>query len=453
VSRPETAKTDLILRRLVRRQDVQGIRKLLKGARPEDIAVAMQVLTWSEQRRLYGLIDDPTVAADVLASLSSDSVLAVTQEMTEEYMAELLDRMEADDATDVLGALPEDQRERVLAELVEDGDEDVAELLNYPPDSAGGIMSPDFFQISLEATCGQAIREIQQVSDELPSVHYAYVVGPNERLVGVVSLRQLVVNPSYARLASIMVEDPIVVHPQDDQEEVARFVARYDLLSVPVVDRAHRILGIVTVDDVVDVIRAEAAEDMLRMVGISEDGDLSPARSLWRQARTRGGWLVTTLVVGLFMSEIIGSFESALEKEAVLAGFIPVIMGMAGNVGIQGATIAVRGLSTGQLQPVDFVRFIYTELRVGLVLGVAFGIMLTTWAALRYGSNPMIGVALGTSIVLAIGAAGMIGALIPVVFSRFNVDPALAAGPVVTSVVDVLGVVIYFNVAMLALGL
>lgn len=444
------ARTEAILRRLVRRDAAAALRKVLSRTPPQDVAAAMEHMTWPEQRRLYDAIENMDVAAAVLSYLGDDSVREVTRDLTEDYVADLLDRMEPDDATDVVAVLPVGLRERVLAEL--DAEEDVAELLAWPPDSAGGIMSPEAFTMPDSATCGEAIRALQRVHDEVAAAYYLYVVDKNARLVGVVSLRALVVNPDYTPLVSIMTRDPIAVGPLDDQEEVARYVARYDLLSLPIVDEQRRVLGIVTVDDVVDVIRDEAAEDMLRMAGLTEDA-MATSRSLLRQVRQRAGWLLATIGGGVLASEIIVVYEHTLAQVAVLAGFIPVIMGMGGNVGIQSATIAVRGLATGHVQVGGAVPFLIRELRIGFLLGVLFGFLLAAYGFLRFGDEPLIGVSIGVSIGIALTSATVVGAAIPIALSRLRVDPAVATGPLVTTVVDLLGIIVYFSVARFLLDL
>ncbi len=442
------ARTEALLRRLVRRDAASALRKLLARTRPSDIAAAMEHLTWAEQRRLYRLIDEDDYAAEVLAHLSGDSSREITREMTEEQVVALIDRMEPDDATDLVSALPEELRARVLQEL--GAEEDVRELLAWPRDTAGGLMTPQVFCMPDTATCGQAIAALQANDEHLETVYYVYVVDNVRALIGVTSLRSLLTSPPRTPLVSIMTRDVIRVSPAEDQEEVARFVARYDLLAIPVVDEHSRILGVVTVDDVVDVIREEAAEDMLRMAGVVED---ERQASVVRQSWTRAGWLLATIGGGILAAEIIGLYEETLTRVAVLAGFIPVIMGMGGNVGIQSATLAVRGLATGSVQIGGAFGFVWREARVGVVLGLLYALLLGTYGVLRYPGQPLIGVSVATSIGLAIALAAVIGACIPIGLSRGGVDPAIATGPFVTTLVDVLGIIVYFNVARLLLTL
>lgn len=446
-----TAKTEALLRRLVRREAAGALRKLLAGVAPADVAAAMERLTAGEQRKLYGSIQDRELAAEVLAHLSDAATHEVTKEMTEAALVDLLERMQPDDATDTVGAMGDDLRVRVLAELSDDETgEEVRALLAWPPETAGGIMSTEVFVMSDESTCGQAIAALQARHEALESIYYVYVTDAREALVGVTSLRSLLTHAPKTLLTEIMVRDPISVGPRQDQEEVARIVARYDLLAVPVVDARRHILGLVMVDDVVDVIRAEAAEDMMLMAGVVAP---EQAQTILQQTSSRGGWLLATIGGGVLAAEIIGMYEATLASMAVLAGFIPVIMGMGGNVGIQSATLAVRGLATGSVQLDRAWRFLWQELRVGLLLGIAYALLLGGYAALRFPSQPWLGASLAASIGLAILAAGVIGAAVPLAFQRLGADPAIATGPFVTTLVDLLGILIYFNVARVLLGL
>jgi len=440
--------TEKLLRRLVRRDASNAIRKLLAKTRPEDVAAAMEHLTWAEQRRLHGLFDDVEYKAAVVANLSEESILHVLEGETEASVVDLLDHMEPDDATDVVEILPDELRSRVISQLGDDDAEGVRELLEWPSDSAGGIMSPLVFKMPQTATTGQAIAELQREHENFESVHYLYLVDSQERLVGVTSLRSLLTHSADTPLVAFMTRDVIQVGPRTDQEEVARFVARYDLLAVPVVDNTGCMLGIVTVDDVLDVIRDEAAEDMMLMAGVS---DGLPSGGALNQALRRAGWLMATTIGGILMAEIIGVYKATLETVAVLAGFIPVIMGMGGNVGIQSATVAVRGLATGHVQIGGAGRFVFREAQVGVLLGVLFAILLGTYGSVRFGM--WIGLSVALSVALSISAASIIGGAIPVALGRAGADPAIATGPFVTTAVDILAILIYFNIARTLLGL
>jgi magnesium transporter len=360
--------------------------------------------------------------------------------------------MEADDATDVIESLPDQLRASIVANLRGTDTEEVTVLLRWPSDSAGGIMSTSFFSMNESATCGRAIEALQERGEDVDSVFYVYVSDPQGRLTGVVSLRQLLVHPPSTPLVSIMTHDVISVGPRQDQEEVARYVARYDLLAIPVVDEHKRMLGIVTVDDVVDVIRQEAVEDMMLLAGVSNDIS-AQGKGVIKLAWTRAGWLLATIGGGVLAAELIGVWEDTLTQVAVLAGFIPVIMGMGGNVGIQSATITVRGLATGHVQLSGAIAYIFREVQVGVVLGMAYGLLLGGYGIVRYWGSPLVGISVGVSVTLAIIVASLFGTGVPVILSRLGVDPAVATGPFVTTAVDIVGIAIYLSVATALLAL
>jgi magnesium transporter len=446
----DAPRTDALLRRLVRREAGTALNKFLARLRIEDVAAAVEHLTWDEQRRLYRLISDQELAAQLLAFLPPESVREVTAGLTSGQVAELIDHLEPDDATDVVSELPAPMRVQVLAELEDDPTgEEVRELLEYPPDSAGGIMHPTVFTVRDNTSCGQAIAKLQASPEKHEVIYYVYVVDPAERLVGVTSLRSLLSNAPKTQIVQIMARNVISVEPLTDQEEVARFVARYDLLAIPVVGPDRRILGVVTVDDVIDVLREEAAEDMLLMAGVNSE----PDRSVLRQARSRAGWLLATIFGGLVASEVVGRYSDTLQAVTALAGFIPVITGMGGNVGIQSATLSVRGLALGRVTPEAPLEFIWEQMRVSVLLGGLFAGILSVYGVIRNPHDPLIGVSAGSSLFVAICLSGTFGAAMPVGLVRLGVDPAVATGPFVTTMIDVVSILVYFNIARLLLGL
>ena len=447
---PLNARTDAILRRLVRRDAGTALRKVLAKARPEDVAAAMAHLTGEHQRKLFTEITDKEFAASVLAELRDDAMREITRDMSDQRILELLSYMEPDDATDMVEILPEALRQRVITEMEGDNAHaDVAELLSWPSDSAGGIMSNIVFRMPETATCGNAIATLQEHHEELENVYYLYVTDDEDGLAGVVSMRALLVHPPSMPLVSIMNRDVISVGPRTDQEEVARIVARYDLLAIPVLDEDQNLLGIVTVDDVIDVIREEAAEDMLRMAGVG-DGAEDSARGVLRFTRLRAGWLLATAVGGVLADQTTHMFRDDVNM-ALLAGFIPVVMGMGGNVGIQSTTLAVRGLATGHVQVGGALPFIWRETQVGLLLGVLYGLLIGGYGIVTHWPDPGVGVSVGLSVFMAIGIGSVLGSSLPVGLSRLGIDPAIATGPFVTTAVDILGILVYFNVAMLLL--
>ncbi len=444
-------RTEALLRRLVRRDASTALNKVVARSRPEDVAAAMEHLTLAEMRRLHGMIADRQLAADVLAHLSDASRDELARELPTDVLRDLVDRMEPDDATDVIGGLDQDRRDELLEELEDDPTgEEVRELLTWPADSAGGLMAPNAFMVPHDATCSDAIAALMARHERIESIYYVYVVDAARRLIGVTSLRSLLTTPPMTRVSDVMSRQVITVGPRTDQEEVARYVARYDLFAIPVVDEGRRILGVVTVDDVVDVLREEAAEDMMRMAGVP-DGAVDRV-GVATQARNRSKWLFAALASGVLAAELISFYETSIARAAILAGFIPMVMGVGGNVGIQTATLTVRGLATGAVDASNAGRFVTREVAIACLLGVGFASLLGMYAGLRFGDASAVGVVVALSIAVAVTLAGAVGAMIPLGFARAGVDPAIATGPFVTSSLDLLGIVVFFNVARALLG-
>jgi magnesium transporter len=322
--------------------------------------------------------------------------------------------------------------------------------MGYPEDTAGGIMIPESFALHEETTVEEAI-SILQHSENSEMVFYVYVVDDDRHLKGVCSLRQLLmVNPG-KQLKDFMIQQVVSVLPETDQEEVARLVGRYNILALPVVDEDNHLLGIVTVDDIIDVIREEATEDFLQMAGAGRDREIL-LKSTAEESRARFPWLFATWIGGIIASFIVGAHNELLEQVVALAAFMPIIAGMGGNVGTQSATIVIRGLATGRVNIREAWKVIFKEFKVGLILGLSYGIALIILVNFLYpfsGLKVAMVVGIGISAVMILAA--LVGTIAPIILDKFNVDPAIATGPFVTTSIDILGLLIYFNIGLLIL--
>ena len=345
-----------------------------------------------------------------------------------------------------MGLVDEEFAASVIDLLQAEEQEELEEMMAYPEDSAGILMHTDVFRLHEETQAREAIAALQDQA-EAEMVFYLYAVDDDGRLTGVVSLRDLVTTPRETMLEDIMSKNVHAVRPETDQEEVARIVSQYNFLAVPVVDSDEQLLGIVTVDDVVDVIREEATEDFLKMVGAGEDREIL-LKSSWDNARMRLPWLFASWVGGIFAAVIIGIFDNVLQSTIALAAFIPIIMGMGGNIGTQSSTMIVRGLATGRVDLENSTKILFKEIRVGLILGILYGVLLGIFAVFRFlDFSPMLGVVVGLSICASMIIAATIGSLVPLILNRFDIDPAVATGPFVTTAIDILGVALYFLIA------
>ncbi|MFH1966166.1 MAG: magnesium transporter, partial [Acidobacteriota bacterium] len=315
-----------------------------------------------------------------------------------------------------------------------------------PKDSAGAMMDTDVFSLPETTSAGDSIKTLQDLKNA-PMAFYLYVTDEKNRLVGVISLRDLVTTPSDTELREIMVRNVQTVLPETDQEEVAKIVARYNYLAVPVVDLEGRLLGIVPVEEVVDVIREEATEDFLQMAGVGRDREIL-LKSAWENAKSRLPWLFASLIGGVLAAYIIGKFENTLQSFLALAAFIPVVIGMGGNIGTQSSTIVVRGIATGRVFFGNTMKVLIKEIKVGVLLGVIYGALLGILAHFRFMDVAWtLGLVVGLSVSASMVIAATVGTVVPLLLRRLDIDPAIATGPFVTTSVDILGVLLYFTIA------
>jgi magnesium transporter len=440
------------LQKLLRRNAHPRVERLLRSARAVDVALVMRFLDERQQRRVFELLPSDDARAETLAELDSHLLEDLLADRPVDELVTLLLAMGADDRADVLAELAHEIREQLIDALKPAEAEEVEDLLHYDPETAGGIMSPEFFALPAETTATDAIVALQ-ASGDVEMAFYIYVVNEPGHLVGVVSLRALVIHPPSTTLASMMASDVISASLSTDQEEVARLAARYNLLAIPVVDESNRLVGIVTIDDVIDVIREEATEDILKMAGADESA--YEGLSVFKNVSIRAPWLFATWLGGLTASVLIGVFDEQIHANIALAAFIPVVLGMGGNVGTQTATIIVRGLATGHVGVGVGLRYVGRETAIGVLLGCLYGLLLGFYAmAIHGGSGPVLPLAItvGVSILASMAISAFVGATTPLIFERLRIDPAVATGPIVTTSVDVLGILVYFLTASVVLG-
>jgi magnesium transporter len=399
---------------------------------------------------LFDMIEDTEQKGTIFSELDEDILLNFIEEMKLDDIVVVLESMPSDDVADILGKLPEKKANAILKKMKKEGSAEIEGLLSYEADTAGGIMVPDFIAMRDDTTAGQAIESLQKEYMDVEMPFYLYVVDEYGKLVGVSSLRQLVVVTPDTPLEDFMSTDIFSVQTDTDQEEVAKLVARYDILAVPVVNDTNELVGIVTVDDVIDIIREEATEDILKMAGAG--GEFVETQTVFKSMRIRLPWLFASCIGGIVAFFVIGRFEGSLNRFVYLAAFIPVIMGMGGNIGTQSSTIVVRGLAMGHLNLRDIWSVVFKELAVGLILGLVYGTLIGLVAQARY-SLVVVALSVGLAVICSMSLAALVGSLIPMLFARINVDPAVATGPFVTTAIDIISVFLYFQIATTLLGI
>jgi len=445
--------------------DPTALSTAIEGAHAADIAEVFELL--DDENRSKTLFALPAAtAAEVIVLLDEADRGEVVEEMGPAELTELVSEMEPDDAADVLGELTEEQREDVLEHIPDEHSDKIEELLTYEEDTAGGIMTKNLVSLPPNATVREAVREIRQNFLE-EDIHYIYVVDHQERLTGVVPLRRLVLNDRQVALGDICEREPISVGVNDDQEEVVHVISKYDLAAVPVVDERGHLLGRITHDDVMDVLEEEADEDIYRMAGV--DAAEFEKSSLIRAAGIRLSWLVPCMaamgITGAVMM-VARKWFTDVETYAALIIFVPMIGAVGGNSGIQISTIIVRGLATGDLAGSKFIHALLREGRIATLLAPACGVSaavicyvaLPTLQRFSHGADTggqpppeplsagalhQAALAVGTGMTVAIFVAASLGIALPFVFRRFNVDPAIASGPIVTTANDILSVSVF----------
>jgi magnesium transporter len=438
------------IKRLLRRKAYPHLKKIVDKTHAADLSIVFRSLPLVDRARLFNMISDPADKGVLLSELYEDSFLELVNEIPLDELVSIFDTMPKDDVAELLDLLPEETSDAILKKMHKEGSEEIADLLSFADGTAGRIMTPDFIALTEDTTAKEAISSLQKEYSDVEMPFYLYVVDEYGKLVGVSSLRQLVVVPPDRSLKQFMTTDVFSVKTDMDQEEVAKLVARYDILAVPVVDETNRLVGIVTVDDVIDIFRAEATEDILKMAGAGEE--YVETKSVMKSTRIRLPWLFASCLGGIIAFTVINKFDGALRQLTYLAAFIPVIMGMGGNIGTQSSTIVVRGLATGRLNVRDFGSVVVKELCIGLILGLVYGLFIGLVAQWRY-STVMLALSVGLALMSSMAIAALVGSFVPMMMARINIDPAVATGPFVTTAIDIVSVFFYFMIATSLLGL
>ena len=433
-------------RRLLRRHAKTNIIKLIEKTHPSDLALIFRYFNETEQDAIFVNMSASESTVEFLNELDESITIRLLENETPERIAEILQEASSNEQAYLMGIVEEKFANSVIELLQVEEQEELEEMMAYPEDSAGILMYTDVFTLHEDTKAREAIYALQDQEDA-EMVFYLYTLDDDARLTGVISLRDLVTTPGDTMLKDIMSKNIQAVRPETDQEEVARIVSQYNFLAVPVVDSEEHLLGIITVDSIVDVIREEATEDFLQLAGAGKDREIL-LKSSWENARVRLPWLFASWVGGILAAFIIGVFDGLLENAIALAAFIPVIIGMGGNVGTQSSTIIVRGLATGRVSFENSIKVLLKEMRVGLILGLLYGVLLGVFAIFQFiDTSPLLGLVVGLSICISMILAATIGSLVPLVLNRFEIDPAIATGPFVTTAIDIIGVTFYCLIA------
>jgi magnesium transporter len=408
-----------------------------------DIASILNRLDLEESIYLYNLIEED-LKANVLLELEEDKREAILSTFSTKEIAEQLDNMDSDDAADVINELPEEIQNEVLSQI-EDIEQasDIADLMSYDEGTAGSLMAKELISVYAHETVSACIDEIRRQTDNVETMYAVYVLDMNEKLIGMLSLKKLIISHPLAKVEEIFDADIISCKTSSSSEEVAELIQKYDLVVLPVVDQLGRLVGRITIDDVVDVMREVAEKDIQRMSGITDDVDSND--TLWRLSRARIPWLLVGMCGGIIGSRIIGSYENQIQLRPEMAFFIPLIGAMGGNVGVQSSAIIVQGLANNTLITDKIAPKLLKELGVGLINGLICSTLILGYNLL-ISESWALAATVSLALITVILCASFLGTFVPLMMNRFKVNPALATGPFVTTLNDIIGISIYFIV-------
>ncbi|MCC5611407.1 magnesium transporter [Nostoc sp. CHAB 5834] len=440
------------LQMLLETGDLQGAKAILVPVQPADIAEAIEGLPEAMHALAFRLLSKDE-AIEVYEYLDYSVQERLIEELKSQEVRDIVDQMSPDDRARLFDELPAKVVNRLLEQLSPAERQATAQLLGYEADTAGRIMTLELISLKENFTVSQALERIRNLANASEMIYYLYVMDTARRLRGIVSLRELVTSQPEQIIGEIMTRDVIFVHTDTDQEEVARLIQRYDFLAVPVVDREQRLVGIVTVDDVIDILQQETTEDIYALGGgVQSGGDNYFQMNLLEIARKRVVWLLVLLVTNTITGTIIKSQEDLLAKVVALTAFIPLLTGTGGNVGAQSSTVVIRGMNTDEIRSLGALQVIGREAIAGALLGGMLGTIATVWAYFLQGQLE-VAIAVGSSLVAISLLASISGSALPFLFRYLRLDPALMSAPFITTAVDVVGVLIYFNLARVILKL
>jgi magnesium transporter len=439
-----------LLNNLLETGDVEGFREEFLSHHPYDQATFYEKAELPIRHLMYQYLS-PKEMADIYEAieLDDDEYEDLFKEMNAHYAADLLSAMYTDDAVDVLNKLNKEQVATYLTIMDKESARQIKDLLHYEEYTAGSIMTTEFVSIPMNSTVRSAMNILRNAAPNAETIYYVFVVDEDLRLSGIVTLRDLIISDEDTLISTIMNERVVSVSVGEDQEEVARMIKDYDFLAMPVVDFQDHLLGIITVDDIIDVLDEEASDDYSKLAAVSDMDTFD--RGPFTAAKKRLPWLILLTFLGMLTANLMGMFEATLDQVALLAVFIPLIAGMAGNSGTQALAVAVRGIATGDIEEQSKMKLLFREAGTGLITGLVCGIVVIGLVYFWKGEL-LIGLLVGTAVAGSIFVATLAGSFIPLLIHRLKIDPAVASGPFITTLNDIISILIYLGLATTFLG-
>lgn len=438
------------IRKIIHDNDIEQARKELKDLHPADIAELYQNLDLEEAEFLYKLLDEDT-AADVLMELDEDDRRKLLDAMPAEQIAKQIDHLDTDDAVDLIQQLDEEDRDEILSHIdnVEQAG-DIIDLLKYDEDTAGGLMGTEMIVVNENWSMPECIKQMRMQAEDMDEIYYVYVVDDDNKLRGVLPLKELITHPSVSKIKHVMETDPVSVKVDTPIDDVTLDFEKYDLVAMPVVDSIGRLLGRITVDDVMDQVRESNERDYQLASGLSSDVDADD--SIFAQTKARIPWLLIGIASGILASLILGTFEAKLEAVTALALFIPIIGGTGGNVGVQASAIVVQSLANGTLEIKEFSRQLGKEVLIGLMNATIISTVVFVYNLITLPNEFAVTISVAVSLFIVVMFATILGTVVPLTLEKLHINPALATGPFIQISNDIVGLVIYVQVATYFLG-
>lgn len=433
---------------IIENNDEQALQNILNDLHPADVAELCNELSADEARVIYLLLDNET-AADVLIEMDEDARKKFLDILPSETIAKrFVDYMDTDDAVDIIREMDEDKQEEVLSHI-EDIEQagDIVDLLKYDEDTAGGIMGTEMVVVNENWSMPECLREMRNQAEDMDEIHYVYVVDDDERLKGVFPLKKMITSPSVSKVKHVMKKDPVSVHVDTDIEEVVQIIEKYDLVAVPVVDSIGRLVGRITVDDVMDEVREQAERDYQLASGLSQDVETHD--NVFRQTTARLPWLLIGMIGGISNSIILGNFDSIFASHPEMALYIPLIGGTGGNVGTQSSAIVVQGLANSSLNAANTFTQLGKESVVAVINATIISMLVYVYNFIRFGPTATVSYSVSLSLFAVVMFASLFGTLVPLTLEKLKIDPAIATGPFISITNDLIGMIMYMTITTL----
>lgn len=439
---------------LIENQKFNDLREYLKQVNSADFPSLFEELDDKEKMILIYRILPKEKAADVFAELDPDIQEDLINCFTDKELKNVISELFMDDTVDLIEEMPSNVVKRILKNVKESDRKIINELLEYSEDSAGGIMTTEFIDLKENMTVETALEKIRKIGLDKETIYCCYVLTIDRKIIGLIDLKRLVIANKDEKIKDIMETSVITVSTSTDKEEVAKMFDKYNFLAIPVVDKENRLVGIVTIDDAIDVLQEEAEEDFEKMAAVTPSEDTYFKTSVFKHAKNRIVWLIFLMLASIITGNVLSMYENAFAAVPILVAFVPLLMGTGGNCGAQASTLVIRGLSQDEIKLKDFFRVWWKEIRVAVVVGVTLALINALRIFIQYGADQMnLAFVVGLTLVLVAMLAKSLGCILPMLAKKLKLDPAIMASPLITTIVDTCSVLVYFNLAVVILGL